>query len=160
MAIWLTTPLESNESGNLVMATVRRDVEKFRNNPRFRYRIEVTWNYESECKGMPSEELSEQMEAVTQTLEKVFAKDPVAVMTGVYTGEGARDLVFYTLSLHIFQRKFNEALADYPALPLTFSAEEDSEWEEYADMLSLATSADSDASADDDEADVDACDDE
>ena len=30
MATWLTSPFESNESGNLVMGTIRRDVDKFR----------------------------------------------------------------------------------------------------------------------------------
>lgn len=151
MAIWLTTPLESNESGNLVMATIRRDVEKFRSNPRYRFRVEVSWPYEAASKGMPSEELSEEMEAVIGQLEATFTKDPVAVLTGIYTGEGVRDLVFYTLSLHIFQRKFNEALAAFPPLPLTFTAEDDGDWEEYASMLALASAAD----GDDEDADAD-----
>ncbi|MDE6629570.1 MAG: DUF695 domain-containing protein [Muribaculaceae bacterium] len=142
MAEWLTTPLEStSEGGNLIMATVRKNVAAFRGNPKFRYRIEVTWRYEPDEKGMPSEELSEQMEAVGETLEAVFHKDPVAVLTGIYTGDGARDLVFYSLSLHIFQRKFNEALAEFPPLPLEFSAEEDPDWEEYSQMLALAEAA-------------------
>ena len=42
--------------------------------------------------------------------------------------------VFYTRSLHIFQRKFNEILAPLPAMPLTFRAEEDPQWEEYHEM--------------------------
>lgn len=123
------------------MATVRKDADAFRSNPRFKYRIEVSWSYEPDCKGMPSEEVSELMEAVSEKLEQVFHKDPVAVLTGIYTGEGARDLVFYTLSLHIFQRKFNEALAEFPSLPLDFSAEEDPSWEEYSQMLALAEAA-------------------
>ena len=142
MATWITTPLESaSEEGNLVMATVRKDADAFRSNPRFKYRIEVTWPYEPDSKGMPSEVVSELMEAVGEKLEGVFHKDPVAVLTGIYTGEGARDLVFYTLSLHIFQRKFNEALAEFPPLPLDFSAEEDPSWEEYSQMLALAEAA-------------------
>lgn len=123
------------------MATVRKDADAFRSNPRFKFRIEVTWTYEPDSKGMPSEEVSELMEAVGEKLEGVFHKDPVAVLTGIYTGEGARDLVFYTLSLHIFQRKFNEALAEFPPLPLEFSAEEDPSWEEYSHMLALAEAA-------------------
>lgn len=144
MAIWLTSPFESNESGNLIMGTIRKDVDKFRCNPKFKYRIEVSWSYVPDSKGMPEESVSEQMEQVETALNDIFAKDPVAVLTGVYTGEGVRDLVFYTLSLHIFQRKFNEALALFPQLPLTFSATEDPEWEEYAQVLSAAEAADSD----------------
>lgn len=143
MAKWLTTPLESSnpEGGNLIMATVRKDVESFRNNPRYKFRIDVSWPYTPHDKGMPSEEESELMEAVTEKLEAVFHKDPVAVLTGVYTGEGVRDLIFYTLSLHIFQRKFNEALEEFPPLPLEFSAEEDEQWEEHSAILELAEAA-------------------
>ena len=72
----------------------------------------------------------------------MFKADPIAVLTGIYTGDGQRSMVFYTLSLHIFQRKFNEALALFPTLPLTFNAEEDERWEEYAEMLQQVKKAD------------------
>lgn len=141
MATWLTSPFESTESTNLIMGTVRKDVEKFKSNPRFKYRVEVEWTYTPDTLGMPSEDDAKQMEEVEETLNTIFKKDPVAVLTGVYTGDGVRDLVFYTLSLHIFQKKFNEALAVFPILPLTFSAEEDPEWEEHANMLAIAEAA-------------------
>lgn len=144
MSTWLTSPFESNESGNLIMGTIRKDVDKFRNNPKFKYRIEVSWSYPPDSKGMPDEATSEMMEQVEVALNAIFDKDAVAVLTGVYTGEGIRDLVFYTLSLHIFQRKFNEALAPFPSLPLDFSATEDPDWEEYAQALSAAEAADTD----------------
>ena len=144
MATWLTSPFESNESGNLVMGTIRRDVDKFRKDPKFKYRIEVSWSYQPDAKGMPDEATSEQMEEVENALSEVFTKDPVAVLTGIYTGEGVRDWEFYTLSLHIFQRKFNEALAPFPAHPRSFSATEDPSWEDYAQALSAAEAADSD----------------
>ena len=50
------------------------------------------------------------------------------------TGDGLREWGFYTLSLHIFQRKLNEALAPFPLLPLQFDAEEDPEWESYTSV--------------------------
>ncbi len=146
---WLTCPLESAQSGNLVMGTVKDNVEKFIANPRFKFRIEVSWSYSADRTGMPDETTSELMEKVQEAFETAFKKDPVAILTGVYTGEGARDLVFYTLSLHIFQRKLNEVLNPFPTLPLTFQAEEDPEWEEYKSMLTLAQAADSDAQAED-----------
>lgn len=146
MTKWYTTPLEAEgNSGQLVIASVKDGLESFRNNPRFKYRVEATWNYTPDALGMPDEEDAKVMEQVCDVLEKMFKSDPVAVLTALYTGAGARDMVFYTLSLHIFQRKFNEALADFPPLPLEFSAEEDSQWEEYAQMLALARESDSEA---------------
>lgn len=36
-------------------------------------------------------------------------------MTGIYTGDGERNWIFYTLSLPIFGSKLNEALAPLPS---------------------------------------------
>jgi hypothetical protein len=135
---WWTCPTES-EDGRLVMVTGRRDIDKFRNNPRFSIRVEITWVYdESKTAGMPDFATSEIMEQATENLSKIFAADPVAVLTGIYTGAGERNWVFYTLSTHIFQRKLNEALSELPLLPLQISAENDADWNEYSEMRSLS----------------------
>ncbi len=116
------------------MVTGRKDVEKFRSNPRFGIRIEVTWKYTPASDGMPSEEESETMEQVQEALQEVLRKDPVAVLTGIYTGDGSRDWVFYSLSTHIFGKKLNEALEPFPLLPITVYCENDPQWEEYDEM--------------------------
>jgi hypothetical protein len=77
-------------------------------------------------------------------MQAVFEKDPVAVLTGIYTGDSQRNWVFYTLSTHIFQKKINEALAQLPTLPLQISAENDPDWEEYAEMKEISEIAPSD----------------
>jgi len=136
-AFWTTPTQSADNPENLIMVTGRRDVDKFRTNPRFIYRVDVTWPYKADKSGMPGFEDSKIMEQVTDSLNAVFKKDPVAVMTGIYTGDGKRDWVFYTLSLHIFQRKFNQALEGLPSLPLEFHAEEDPDWEEYRNMCDL-----------------------
>jgi hypothetical protein len=87
---------------------------------------------------MPDFATSEIMEQATENLSKIFAADPVAVLTGIYTGAGERNWVFYTLSTHIFQRKLNEALSELPLLPLQISAENDADWNEYSEMRSLS----------------------
>jgi hypothetical protein len=74
------------------------------------------------------------MEQAHDALVEAFDKDPIAVMTGIYTGDGQRDWVFYTLSTNIFGRKLNEALASLPVLPITIYCENDPEWAEYAEM--------------------------
>lgn len=134
MSDWWTCPTES-EDGRLVMVSGRRDIVGYRNNPRFKIRVEVAWHYDSE---MPDEPTSEIMEQVTDALNDIFDKDPVAVMTGIYTGAGERTWVFYTLSTHIFQKKLNEALASLPLLPLEIIAENDSDWAEYNEMKEIS----------------------
>ena len=94
----------------------------------------MIWRYDGDANGMPDRATSELMEQAQEAMEKEFGRDPVAVLTGIYTGDDRRDWVFYTSSLHIFQRKLNEILAPFPTLPLEFEAEEDAEWEEYRQM--------------------------
>lgn len=130
---WWTAPTES-ESGRLILVTGRKDISKFRSNPRFSIRVEVTWKYDGDATGMPDKETSTLMEEVQEALQKEFKKDPVAVLTGIFTGDNQRDWIFYTLSTHIFGRKLNEVLAPFPLLPLTIYTENDPDWEEYDEM--------------------------
>ena len=133
---WWTAPTES-ENGNLIMVTGRRDIENFKNNPKFNIRIEVTWKYNSDKSGMPDFETSSLMEEVQTSIEDTFKKDPIAVLTGIYTGDGERNWIFYTLSTNIFGKKFNEALQSFELLPITIYAENDPDWNEYQEMKSL-----------------------
>ena len=133
MADWWTAPAEAQD-GKLIMVTGRRDVKKFRDNPRFSILVEVSWKYKGGEDGMPDRDDSEMMEKVQELLAAVFDKDPVAVLTGVFTGDSERNWVFYTLSTHIFGRKLNEALADLPMLPLAIYSENDPDWLEYDEM--------------------------
>lgn len=128
---WWTAPAEA-EDGALVIVTGRRDMDAVIAAGKYNDRVEVTWRYGGN--GMPDDDVAERMEAVTEALRAVFAADPVAVLTGIYTGAGERNWVFYTLSLPIFGRKLNEALASMPVLPLEFYAEHDPQWQEYAQL--------------------------
>lgn len=130
---WLTYPSESRENGATVIVTLRTDVEKFRDNPRFKYRLTVDWPYQGDASGMPDEATSQLMEQATDLLAEAFRKDPVAVLTEISTGDNLRQWVFYTLSLAIFSKKINEALAPLPPLPLAFDAEEDPDWASHND---------------------------
>lgn len=133
MADWWTSPATA-EDGRLIMVTGRRDVRKFRENPRFNIRVEVSWKYSCGADGMPGVEDSGMMEKVQELLTAEFDKDPVAVLTGVYTGDGERNWVFYTLSTHIFGKKLNQALESLPLLPLNIYTEDDPDWAEYDEM--------------------------
>lgn len=130
---WWTAPAEA-DNGQLVIVTGRSDVERFRSNPRFNIRIEVSWKYAPA--GMPPEkgDVASTLEEADSGFHRVLKADPVAVLTGIFTGDGERTWVFYTLSTAIFQKKLNEALAPLPLLPLKITAELDPDWEEYDEM--------------------------
>lgn len=130
---WWTVPAES-EDGHLIMVTGNKDVAKFRSNPRFCIRIEVSWNYTGDASGMPDTATSELMEQVQEALQTEFRKDPVAILTGIFTGDGKREWVFYSVSTHIFGKKLNQALEPFPLLPITVYCENDPGWEGYDEM--------------------------
>lgn len=130
---WWTSPAEA-DNGALVMVTGRRDMDPVIATGKYNYRIEITWKYEAEQNGMPDVATSTLMEEVQDALQADFMKDPVAVLTGIYTGNGERNWVFYAMSVKIFERKLNEDLARFELLPLTLYVENDPEWSEYQEM--------------------------
>ena len=130
---WWTAPAEA-DNGNIIIVTGRRSLDNVIATQAYRYRVEVTWHYEGDDKALPQYADSKVMEEVTDALMDCFDRDPVAVLTGIYTGDGQRNWVFYTRSLHIFQRKFNEVMVPFPVLPLEFEADEDPDWQEYREM--------------------------
>lgn len=131
---WWTAPSEDSE-GRTVLVTGRRGLDNVIATGRYRFRIEMTWLYDADGNGMPLYHTSCTMEQVTDALQATLKRDPVAVMTGIYTGAGERNWVFYTVTLKAFQSMLNTALRDIPEqLPLSFHAEEDPSWEEYREM--------------------------
>ena len=130
---WWTYPAES-EDGQTILITGRDEIEKWQKPGKFPIRVTVSWDYIPKPDGMPSDADADLMEQATDALLDEFRKDKAAVMTGIYTGAGRRDWVFYTHSLNIFGKVFNRALAPLPELPLKFEAAEDPDWEEYRDM--------------------------
>ena len=130
---WWTAPAEG-DNGELILVTGRRNMDEIMASKIFNDRIEVTWNYAPQANGLPDESTSKLMEQVHDALRAEFDKDPVAIMTGIYTGAGERNWIFYTRSINIFGRKLNEILAPFELLPLSIYAEKDPEWNEYREM--------------------------
>lgn len=130
---WWTSPAEA-ENGKTIIVTGRDDVDKYRLSGDYRFRVNVSWRYNSLPDGFPEEGDAVLMENVTEVLHKTLKKNKAVVMTGIYTGDGCRDWVFYTKNLNIFQSVFNRALAEMETIPFEIEAEEDCGWEEYMEM--------------------------
>lgn len=130
---WWSYPAEA-DSGKTVIVTGRDKIDEYRECGKYIYRIDVGWDYNALPDGMPEEEDSRLMEKATDALLDAFKKDRIAVMTGIYTGDGRRDWVFYTRNLKIFSIVFNKALDELPTIPIVIDAEEDADWAEYTSM--------------------------
>ncbi|MBJ2162138.1 MAG: DUF695 domain-containing protein [Muribaculaceae bacterium] len=147
---WFTCPA-SSEDGRTIIVTGRLDVESYRARERNNIRVEVTLPYEAEGEfGFPSEADAELMEKITDAFNAALKGKNTALLTGIYTGGGERNWVFYTFSTESFGGFLNRALAAFPQLPLKIYAENDPEWAEYDEMRAIcATAADAAAMGDD-----------
>lgn len=130
---WWSAPAEG-DSGRTVIVTGRDYMDEIIAKGKFPYRITVSWDYSALPSGMPEDADALLMEQATEALMKEFKRDKAAYMTGIYTGDGRRDWVFYTGNLNIFNKVFNRALAEVDPMPLVIEAESDPEWEEYREM--------------------------
>lgn len=135
---WFTVPA-LGEDGKTIIVTGRLDVDSYRSKERNSIRIEVSMSYEPEGPlGFPDEATSKLMEKATEAMQAALKGKNTALMTGIFTGDGRRDWVFYTFSTEVFGKFLNHALAQLPVLPLQIYAENDPKWAAYDEMLAVA----------------------
>ncbi|MDY3070439.1 MAG: DUF695 domain-containing protein [Parabacteroides sp.] len=135
--VWFTA-LSQNEEGQIITISGRDELDEFIQSGKYKERVEITWKYDGDEKGMPSESVGELMESVEETLRKAMEKkDKLAIMTSIYTGGNEKVWVFYTRTVRVFGERLNEALASFELLPISIYTEIDNDWEEYKDMYEM-----------------------
>lgn len=133
---WFTA-LSEDEEGRMIIVSGRDELTEFMESGKLKERAEITWKYEGDSKGMPSEALSALMEEVEIALKKVMEKDKLSILTSVYTGGNQKTWVFYTRTVRVFGERLNEALSSFELLPIEIYTELDLDWEEYKDMYEM-----------------------
>lgn len=134
--VWFTA-LSEDEQGNMITVYGRDELNEFVQSGKFKERVEITWKYEADDKGMPSDEVAELIENVQETLRKAMEKDKLSILSSVYTGGGEKVWVYYTRTTRVFGERLNETLASFDLLPISIYTEIDPEWEEYLDMYEM-----------------------
>lgn len=139
---WFSATAQA-DNGNLIFVTGRDDLNETRLSGKYNERVEIYWHYTAADNGMPVDAEGELLETVLEALRKAMEpKDHLAVLTGIYTGNGERTLVFYTRNGRAFGERLNEALAEFPQLPIELYVEKDAEWNEYQEMYEIKSFAD------------------
>lgn len=85
--------------------------------------------------GFPDEATAELLDQATEAMLAELKGKTTAIMTGIYTGAGQRNWIFYTFSTEVFGSYLNRALASLPTLPLKIYAETTPTGPEYDEML-------------------------
>ncbi|MFI3297140.1 MAG: DUF695 domain-containing protein [bacterium] len=133
---WFSTMAET-DNGMPMFIAGRDDINNFIESGKFKERVEIYWTYTPSHNNMPSTEEGKLLEEVMNILQQVMEKDKLAILTGIYTGNGERTLVFYTRTSRVFGERLNEALINHPELPITLYVEIDPEWNEYHEMCEI-----------------------
>ena len=133
---WFSTMAEADNEMPIFVSG-RDDLDEFRLSGKFKERVEIYWKYNSSHNGMPSDTEGELMEKVVDALRSAVEKDKLAILTGIYTGNNERTMVFYTRTSRVFGERLNEALANLPQLPITLYVEIDPDWNEYLEMCEI-----------------------
>lgn len=134
---WFTA-LSENEDGTYTFISGRSGIEDFINSGKMKERLEVTWTYKADEKGLPSDDQeAEQMEEVEEKLRRAMEKDKLAILTGIYTGQGRRQWIYIARNTAAFGERLNDALQGYPQLPIQIYAEQDPDNEEYRSLLEI-----------------------
>lgn len=141
----------TDDNGKTIIVTGRLDVDKYRSRERNSIRVEVTLPYTTAGElGFPAEKEAELLEKITEAFEAALKGKNTALLTGIYTGAGERNWVFYTFSTDVFSSFLNRVLAPFPTLPLKIYAENDPAWAEYDEMRAILGEAPEDDDLSDD----------
>ena len=134
---WFTA-LSENEDGTYTFISGRSGIDDFVASGKFPNRLEVTWTYAPDDKGLPADDHeAEVMEAVEERLRTAMERDRLALLTGIYTGQGQRQWIYIARNTAAFGERLNDALAGLPQLPIAIYAELDPENREYRELLEL-----------------------
>ena len=137
---WFTS-LAEDENGNMMFVNGRDNIMDFIKSGKFKERVEITWKYDPDSKGLPNTELGKLMEDVQIAIQKAMEKDKLSIMTGIYVGNGEKVLVFITRNIPAFGERLNLALKDFELLPITIYSEKDPQNEEYLEMYEMKSHA-------------------
>ena len=131
--VWWTAPAEG-EDGKTILVSGRDRLESYMESGKYNDRVQLTWRYDGKPDGLPDESTVALMEQADDALRQALKKEKGCILTGIYTGAGQRDWIFYVKRTGIFQSMLNRAWAELPLLPVTIYAEKDPGWDEYREM--------------------------
>ena len=62
--VWFSAIAEAENSDRMIVVSGRTEIEPFIQSGKFKERVEITWKYEADSKGMPNETTGKLMEEV------------------------------------------------------------------------------------------------
>ena len=70
--VWFSAIAEAENSDRMIVVSGRTEIEPFIQSGKFKERVEITWKYEADSKGMPNETTGKLMEEVQTVLKQAM----------------------------------------------------------------------------------------
>ena len=136
----ITAPA-TDDNGNTIIVTAFTNMAKFRSKPKYSIRVEISLPYSADSLGFPDAKDAELLETITTNFEKLLKGKNTAVLTGIYTGAGERNWVFYTFNTDISTVSQSRARRAAPAASENHSRKRMPNGPSHDEMLATVTPA-------------------
>lgn len=131
---------QATDGDHPLIIRFRTGLERLVGDQRLPNRLTIAWSFAAapERSGLPDPALSEAMETFENLLSGALEPAELAVLTSVWTTNGAREWVWYGGDGDQLVDAINRALAGHERMPIELMIEADPAWEQYKDLLASA----------------------
>ena len=120
--------LKYKDDGHPIVMKVVEDLPPESVRVRYGWLTVISWKYDAaKNNGMPIPDVNSQMVQLESAIDVIQEKE-LCVQVYSKTGNGLKELVYYSSDRDEFIEAFNEVLADKPRYPLDIEFFEDPEW--------------------------------
>jgi Family of unknown function (DUF695) len=102
---------------------------------RFPWLTVISWKYNGENDGMPSERENQKMMALEHALQSGLEAEAVAMQFATRTGNGLKELRYYSAEQNAFIGRLNDVLRTHERYPIEIGFYHDPDWQEHANLI-------------------------
>ena len=101
---------------------------------KYSYLIEITWKYQTDQTGMPSEQIYEKMSNFEDLIEEI-EKEKFCHLVSSITGSGKKIWQIYTFDADLFMETFNNIMENKESAQIEVEIFQDEEWNGYKEVI-------------------------
>ena len=129
---------EGKMNGRPSLIRFRPNLKGHLGNPKYPKRLTIFWDYgDDELTGMPTSEQIDEMKVFEDALVNALDPGLFGIFAFAYTSAGTREWHFYVNKVSEIQYRINQALAEFPKLPIELQIEDDADWGELKQVYLL-----------------------
>lgn len=129
-ALWFIA--QGEDEGKPLIFRVRQERPEGISTDKYQHLLIVSWNYEPWNEtGMPAQDQVTEMQFLENLLRAALEGPKQSFLTVVVTGNGVRELQWYSRDRAETMALVNKALSNHDPFPIQFIFQEDKAWEAY-----------------------------